>query len=93
MGQDARRRSADCEDLVTHNSDLLVELDRLIDLIQSAPILTAFDSDGNGPILSIADDHLLGGDGPIRKQAARVRELARQAELDRELAERARGGG
>jgi hypothetical protein len=78
---------------MTHDSDLLAELDHLIELIQSAPIVAAFDSEGNGPILSIADNHLFGDDGPIRKQAARVRELAMQAELDRELAERMKGEG
>ena len=69
-------------------SDLFDELETLLDRIDAAPSVTAFDDEGNGPILSIADNNFFGKPGPIRRQTSRVREVLRQARLDAEMAER-----
>jgi hypothetical protein len=61
--------------------------DDLVELVRAATILMAFDNDGDGPFLALYDDHLLGGTGPIRRAAERLR----QALLDHDRAELARG--
>lgn len=76
---------------MTTYDDLLDELAVLLDRIETAPTVTAFDEHGNGPILSIADNNLVGDPGPIRRQATRVRTLLREAVLDSESAMRRKG--
>lgn len=55
--------------------DLMSAARELVDLVRDAKVMTAFDEQGNGPFQSLADDHLLGHDGPIRRRAERVRAL------------------
>lgn len=48
--------------------------EKIVDLVRDAKVLAAFDDDGNGPIRSLADPHLLFEKGPISKAADRLRE-------------------
>lgn len=64
--------------------------ERLIEAVEAAPLETAFDKNGNGPMLALVDQIGFAYDrqGPIRKRATALK----QALLDHESAMRARCG-
>jgi hypothetical protein len=67
---------------------LVAAAEKLVELVQGAPVMLAFAKDGAGPFQAIEDDHLLGGEGRIRRAA----EQLRQRLLDHDRAELLRGG-